>query len=190
MQVSREEAKLVTAGLRTPPAGLDLALEILAALVVAVALAFLIVSWPGLPERVPTHFDASGTPDSFGPRASLWGLAAVMVGLYGVLYGMKYFPPRFWNVPFKVTEVNAEAAGRVMARFARAMNLACTGLFAAILFGSVRVALGQTGGLPVWLMLAGAVLPLGALVWALVEMSRLNSEAPVGKASARHHGSR
>lgn len=174
MQVSPEEAKLVIAGLRTPPEGVDLALEILTALVVVMAVAFLAVVWSGLPERVPTHFDAAGAPDAFGPRWSLWGLAGVMVALYAVLYAMKFASPRLWNMPFKVTAANAKAVGRLLARFSRVMNLACTVLFGALLVGSVRVALGQAGGLPIWTTLTGVLLIFVALAWIMTTMSRLS----------------
>lgn len=190
MQVSREDAKLVTAGLRTPPTGLDLAFEILAALTVAMAIAFLAVAWSGLPERVPTHFDASGAPDAFGSRWSLWGLAGVMVALYAVLYAMKFAPPRLWNLPFTVTSANAQAVGSLLARFSRVMNLACTALFGALLVGSVRVALGQAGGLPVWTTLIGVLLLFGALAWVLITLSRLGRGGAASKPAARHHGSR
>lgn len=33
--------------------------------------AWILVRYPGLPDIVATHFDASGRPDSFGPRWSI-----------------------------------------------------------------------------------------------------------------------
>lgn len=173
MRVTAEQAKLVKEGVRTPPTGLDLALDILTALVAVLALAYLVVVWPGLPERVPTHFDVAGNPDAFGPRSEILWLAACMVALTGVLYTMRFTPPRLWNVPFAVTDGNAKATGRILARFSRLMNLVCTTLFAVLLVSGLRVALGQATGLSPLLVAVGVVLPFGAVVWMLVVLGRL-----------------
>jgi uncharacterized membrane protein len=63
-----------------------------AALLVASAL----VLWqyvPRLPARIPTHWGGASTPDSFGPPSTLWGLWALMLGLWAV------FGLFAWQIP-------------------------------------------------------------------------------------------
>lgn len=43
------------------------------------------VEYPSLPEEIPTHFNLSGEPDSWGSKATIWILVAVSIFLYFLL---------------------------------------------------------------------------------------------------------
>lgn len=75
-------------------------------LIIAFAV-FLAAGWSGFPEEVPTHFNLSGTADSFGPRSTLLRDLAVMAGLFILLAVVESFP-RIWNIPVEVTEDNKD----------------------------------------------------------------------------------
>jgi uncharacterized membrane protein len=48
-----------------------------------------------LPERIPTHFDASGHPNAWGSPGALWLLPGVAVGLYLLITLVSQFPSAF-----------------------------------------------------------------------------------------------
>jgi uncharacterized membrane protein len=58
-----------------------------------------------LPARIPTHFDASGHVNGWGPSVTLLFLPAIAVALYLLIALVSQFPSAF-NYPVKVTEAN------------------------------------------------------------------------------------
>ena len=58
-----------------------------------------------LPERIPTHFDASGQANAWGSPGSLWLLPGVAVGLYLLITLVSLFPSAF-NFPVRSAAVN------------------------------------------------------------------------------------
>lgn len=58
-----------------------------------------------LPARIPTHFDAAGNPNGWGPASTLFFLPTVAVGVYLLISVIALFPALF-NYPVKVTEEN------------------------------------------------------------------------------------
>jgi uncharacterized membrane protein len=58
-----------------------------------------------LPERIPTHFTATGEPNAWGPPSSLWLLPIVAVGLYLLISVAALFPASF-NFPVRSTALS------------------------------------------------------------------------------------
>ena len=58
-----------------------------------------------LPERIPTHFNASGQANGWGPPSSLWLLPIVAVGVYALISVVALFPASF-NFPVRSTAIN------------------------------------------------------------------------------------
>src|SRR5271166_3446034 len=58
-----------------------------------------------LPQRIPTHFAASGQPDAWGSQSSLWLLPIVAGAVYLLFTVVSQFPASF-NFPVRVTPVN------------------------------------------------------------------------------------
>jgi len=61
-------------------------------LIEAVALTLLLgmfamvgLRWSGLPDSIPTHFNAAGLPDHYGPKGSAWLLPVIATFLYLLL---------------------------------------------------------------------------------------------------------
>ncbi|HXR39949.1 MAG TPA: DUF1648 domain-containing protein [Terracidiphilus sp.] len=81
----------------------------------AISLGALAVLWwitwralagPGqLPGRIPTHFNAAGEPNAWGPPGALWLLPVAATGLYLFISLVALFPAAF-NFPVRVTPVN------------------------------------------------------------------------------------
>jgi uncharacterized membrane protein len=58
-----------------------------------------------LPDRIPTHFNAAGQPNGWGPPATLWFLPMIGALLYGAMSVVARFPSSF-NYPARVTPEN------------------------------------------------------------------------------------
>ncbi len=106
-------------------------------LVVATLLIFSAVAYSDLPARIPTHFNAAGTPDAFGPRASWWLLPIIGVVSTASIIGTTLMLPRrpdLLNLPAKreILALHREAQIAVV-RQAQPGLLLC-GLMAASVF--------------------------------------------------------
>ncbi len=84
---------------------LQIAFELLAALLLAALVGFLACNWQQIPAEIPRHYNTAGQPDAWGGKGSLIGLAAVGMGLYTLLTALSFFPA-IWNIPVKVTQEN------------------------------------------------------------------------------------
>ena len=104
------------------------------------------LAWPQLPERIPTHFGASGAPDGYGPKAAIWLLPAISIFLYLLLTVVTRFP-RSFNYPVKVTDENRprlEPLALALLGWVKAETLV---ILAWITLGTIRVAVGKATGL-------------------------------------------
>jgi len=137
--------------------------------------------WPGLPERIPLHFDGSGTPDRFGARTiANWfllpGIGSAFVGLFAFVLppwitGLARRNASYLSVPRReefarlAPEARARAVQPVIAMLlVLAAEIAL--LFTTILVGTARVASGAWERLPTALMFACfGLLVATALIW-------------------------
>lgn len=113
--------------------------------VVAVA-AWLLLSYPAMPQTVPTHFDATGAADAWGDKSSVLLLTALFVAL-SVGIAWLSAKPRWLNLPVHITEANAQDIYREGERMMVWMLVPFALLFAGI-------ACSQVG------------MPIAALMWA------------------------
>jgi uncharacterized membrane protein len=134
--------------------------------IVAVARAF-----PILPARIPTHFGASGVPNGWGSKNSLWFVAGLNAFLYAAFLTLSLFPQTF-NYPVKVTEENAERLYRRAIGMLRWLRIEVAWTFAFMIYRSVQVAFGSAKGLGgAFLYVVVALVLVTTLYWA-VEMVR------------------
>lgn len=142
-----------------------------------------IYSWyPRLPERIPTHFDFAGKPDDWSGREGFIALAAVPFVMTAVFYILSRALPRIarnlrlLNIPhkeefFKLPEEKQQVYWGLLREFFAGIVAAMNLLFYAILRGTVRVAAGEVGLLPLGEMLpafAAMGLILIVYLWRLM----------------------
>jgi hypothetical protein len=73
-------------------------------LVVIGTFGFAAMGYPDLPARIPTHFNANGVADGFGPRSNWWFLPGISVASSVLLIGVVLMIPRrpdLLNLPSK-----------------------------------------------------------------------------------------
>ena len=72
---------------------------------------YIIVTWPSIPDQIPTHFNAAGEADAWNNKSSVIILIVVEVALFILMFWTLMFP-RMWNMPVKLTENNTPGAYR------------------------------------------------------------------------------
>jgi hypothetical protein len=102
--------------------------------------------WPSLPARLPTHFGASGLPDAWGGKGSLFSLPLVGLLLY-VTMTVIYCYPQIYNYPGKLTEANAERQYRLARSLVQWIKVEIVWLFWYLEWQTIQVGLGKSGGL-------------------------------------------
>ena len=70
----------------------DRALETIAIGVLIYGVILVLQAWSTLPDTIPTHFDASGNADGFGPKGMIWLLPSISVVLVPAMLFLRRFP--------------------------------------------------------------------------------------------------
>ncbi len=81
-------------------------LQIVSVLVLAATAIQLIMAWSTLPQTIPTHFNAAGSPDGWGGKTTLLMLPIFEAAMYIMLTVIERFP-KIYNFPVEITEKNA-----------------------------------------------------------------------------------
>ncbi|MDQ0214446.1 putative membrane protein [Oikeobacillus pervagus] len=123
---------------------------------------FLISVWNILPEKVPAHYNAAGEVDRWGSKWELIILPSV--GLCTLLF-MQVFEkfPEVHNYPKRFNESNAEQFYLHSRKMLNQLKNICLIIFALILFESVTIALGWSGGFGIWfipIVILGTGIPI------------------------------
>ena len=154
-------------------------LESLSLTVLALHLIYLWVSYTSLPDTIPTHFNAAGQPDDFGPKNSIWSLWFVSLGLYVMLTAILFIPLNspLWNLPKSVKEDTSGRSKQLVYEMMTWLKLFIVGLFFLLSWFMVRLAQGFSAqwGIPV-LLISSLFLPLLILAVYLYRMGQLRKE--------------
>lgn len=168
----------------------------MAALMLQAALWWRAVQWyPRLPDRIPVHFDASGTPDRWTQRnpTEWFLLPAVSLGLLGLLLGvglaLPWFArhaPELINVPHKKRFLQLPIKSRIAVLAPTRTFMAWTATLLGAMFlwlieGSALVATGSAATLAVWptLVVVGLIL-LSLIPYAVATRRRIEHMTPPG----------
>ncbi|MBE0647248.1 MAG: DUF1648 domain-containing protein [Bacteroidales bacterium] len=151
----------------------DLIIEILAIVSLLCFIGFTLYYATRLPATIPTHFDASGNPDGYGGKSSLWMLPVIALVVYGIITLVSRIPEKF-NYPVKITPANARKQYILSIRLLRYLKLALVLMFFFISYKTVMVAQGNSGGLGTWFLpvFIGVFLSPIIIYYILAQQSR------------------
>lgn len=124
-----------------------------------------------LPQRIPTHFNAAGEPNAWGPPGTLWLLPVVASGLYLFISLVALFPAAF-NFPVRVTPLNRPLLEAITLQMIACLKaeLACLFLYIqGTILASVRSGRGTLSPVMVPLFLVAVFANIG---WHLVALFR------------------
>lgn len=125
--------------------GFDWALEVISLAALAAIIAAVATHWNDLPNIVPKHFGASGKPNGWGGKNSLWILPGTAVGLY-VLLTLAARYQQLINLPISVDRSRPEVR-QIIFRFANVLKAAILIVLFYLSWASVNTALGKATGL-------------------------------------------
>jgi uncharacterized membrane protein len=124
----------------------DWIIEVTGFLLCAALVAFPVIHLHDLPERIPVHFNASGLPDGYGSRSTIFLLPVMGTILYILMTILSSFPG-LYNYPVKITPENAAIQFSLATRFMRILKVLIIILFLYISYQTVNTALGLATGL-------------------------------------------
>lgn len=122
--------------------------------------------YPSLPDRIPTHFNLAGLPDSWGGKSSILIQPVVGAAMYvlltviNVLLAAVKDPRWLINLPERrkaaLTGVQVEALRLFLNRSLFALKVVMQALFSYMAYITIEVALGRATGLgvPFFIILA------------------------------------
>jgi len=125
---------------------LEKLLEVTAALGIIINLIILIKFFSMLPNTIPTHFDAAGTPDNWGSKGALLILPIVAFVLYALLTLLSRFP-HIYNYLTEITDENAKAQYHNARTLMICLKTEIIFTFSYIQWLTIAVALGKANGL-------------------------------------------
>jgi uncharacterized membrane protein len=113
--------------------------------------AFVLIHYDDLPKIIPTHFNAAGTPDSFGAKSSILILPIINIIIYIGLTVLSRFP-HIHNYMVNITEENAVFQYTNSIQMLSVVKLIISILFAFITYSTIAIALGKLQGLGIWFL--------------------------------------
>lgn len=140
----------------------DRLLEITGGVAIMVLWILVIVKYPGLPDTIPTHFNALGQVDGYGGKVTLLILPIIVTVIFIGLTILNRFPHVF-NFPVSITQDNALKQYTNATRFIRYLKLVIVLIFGIMAFNMIQNAEGKANGMGIWvlpLMLGLIFIPL------------------------------
>lgn len=120
-----------------------------------------------LPEIIPSHFNAAGEADGFGPRASIFILPVTGSLVFIGLTILNRFPHVF-NYPVKITPENAAKQYTMATRMIRFLKLSILVIFSIVVYMSSYAAIHQTNSIGIWILPSMMIIifvPLGYYIF-------------------------
>ncbi len=105
----------------------------------------------GLPNVIPTHYDAMGKIDAYGGKHTVFILPAIGTFLFLAIAVLNNFPQLF-NYPIEITAENALRQYTNATRLLRLLQLMLVLVFLFIQFKTMKAASGGASGLGVWFL--------------------------------------
>jgi len=124
-----------------------------------------------LPDRVPTHFDASGSPNAWGSPAGMLLLPVLAAALYLVMSIVVRFPDAF-HYPVRVTAQNIARLQTVTLNMVAWLKMELTCLFAVLQWTFIQAARSGNGHLFPMILPVFIVVIFGTIGWHLLGIVR------------------
>lgn len=156
--------------LKIPFTKIDVALEILAVLILLSFCIFNWINYDSLPEIIPIHFRGNGTVDGYGSKITLALLPLLGIILYGGLTYLGCHPEKF-NYTTEITADNARKQYTIAVKMLRVMKLSIVIVFFAIDYKSIQIAHNSSLKLEGWFMFLIMSLILVPLFYFLIKFS-------------------
>ena len=157
-----------------PKSLFDLWIERVTFLLLLIIWLGVIVYYPDLPEKIPTHFNCRGQVDAFGSKQTIWILMGVFSSiLVGIYFLNKY--PHLHNYTVKITEENALKNYRFSTRVLRVVNFLNLLLLAYILKTMIYPSEEKNIEIGSWFLPVVIIGSLVLIIYIFVKANKINS---------------
>ncbi|WP_199140404.1 DUF1648 domain-containing protein [Pedobacter sp. ASV12] len=130
---------------------LDKVVVVLGCIALMILWWFTISHYQGLPDIIPTHYNAMGKVDAYGSKRTVFILPAIGTVLFMAIAVLNRFPQVF-NYPTEITAENALRQYTNATRLLRLLQLMLMLVFLFIQFKTMKATAGGTLGLGVWFL--------------------------------------
>lgn len=137
--------------IKVPFEPIDIIVEVFSMTLLLVMLIYTIMEYKGLPDTIPTHFNAQGIADDYSDKSMIWGLPILGIVMYAGLFTINRFP-HIHNYMVNITEENALNNYRFSTRIVRVVNFFTVVLFAYIQYTIISSAKGKSVTLGSWFL--------------------------------------
>ena len=156
-------------------------------ILIALAWYLTISNYPNLPDKIPYHFGASGTPDSWGGKETIFLEPGIQSGLFLLFLGLTcklpHLPRSIINLPRDIKEelqkLSEESKKKVYAEIYSLLPTMLFGLdillnllFLFILVSTIKVASGEWQGLKIEFLVLFTVALIGISIYYSLRMNR------------------
>lgn len=145
--------------------------EAFSLLLVIAMFAMVAVHWSQFPDRVPAHYGISGKPNGWHGKGFLLILPAIAAVVWAVITVAER-EPRLINIPFAIDRDSPEVQ-RVLRNMMIAEKTSTALMFAWLMSGMVRTALGRAEGIGQWFLPLALALIFGPVIVYSVKLRRL-----------------
>jgi uncharacterized membrane protein len=149
----------------------DKTFELIGWLLICAVWALTITNYKGLPDTIPTHYNAAGIADGFGKKWMILTLPLVATVLFTGLTILNKFPHIF-NYPNEISPENALRQYTNATRLIRFLKLIIVVIFGLISFQTIRQANGQTEGLGMWFLPLTIGLIFMPIIYFIIQFSK------------------
>ncbi|MBS1751829.1 MAG: DUF1648 domain-containing protein [Bacteroidetes bacterium] len=135
--------------IKIKPQPFDTIIELLAWVTFLLLWLLTILYYNSLPDKIPTHFNASGYADGYGSKSTFFILPVIGTLIFALLTILNKYPHIF-NYSVNITEENAYRQYSNGTRLVRYIKFSVECTFLLIVWSIVQSARGKSDGLGVW----------------------------------------
>lgn len=148
----------------------DKVLEAVALISVLANAAIIVISFPGLPDIIPNHFDLSGAPNHYGSKNTMWIMVAVSVFIYTIT-GLASMYPESFNYPSQKNDKESQyKLGAKLMRSLKAGILLFITIVTCVIIQSAKTGTAKGAA---WIIALILIIVSGNLIWFFVQWKKI-----------------
>ncbi len=159
--------------IKVPFKTVDIIIEFTSITLLVLMWSYCVVNYFDLPDTIATHFNATGEPDGYGSKHTVWIIPIVATVMYVGLFVLNKYP-HIHNYMVNITEDNALKNYRFSTRTVRIVNFLCVLLMTYITYMIVESAFGKQFNLGTWFVPIVVGVSIILPIVLIVYMRKLN----------------
>ena len=144
----------------------DIIVNIVCLILLIGIIAFLVLAWKGIPDKIPGHYNFAGDIDRWGNKGELLFLPILSWILYLGMTVVEHFP-QIWNTGVTVTEENKERVYRILKDMFSTVKLIVVAVLSYLTINSALMIGGTIWSLPILL-----ILMFGTIIFFVMKLIR------------------